>query len=65
VRDVRVCETCKHKATPPQGLLDLYREISRLFPKVYYCSKLQVIKAYDPSSPAKLFDCDLYEESEA
>jgi hypothetical protein len=61
---MRVCETCKYKsATPPQELLDLYREMLRYYPKVYYCSRLQVIKAYDPSSPAKIFDCELYEPS--
>jgi hypothetical protein len=62
---MRVCETCKFKSTPPQELLDLYREMYRLYPRVFYCSRLQVIKAYDPSSPAKIFDCELYEESEA
>jgi hypothetical protein len=62
---VRICETCKFKSTPPQELLDLYREMAKLYPKVYYCSKLQAIKAYDPSSPAKLFDCELYEPLEA
>jgi hypothetical protein len=62
---VKVCETCKYKSTPPQELLDLYREMSKLYPRVYYCGRLQAIKAYDPSSPAKLFDCEQYEESEA
>jgi hypothetical protein len=60
---MRVCETCKHKATLPPELLDLYREISRLYPKTFYCSRLQAIRAYDPSSPAKVFDCGLYEPS--
>ena len=60
---MRTCETCKYKATPPQELLDLYREMSKLYPKVYYCSKLQAIKCYDPGSPAKTFDCEHYEES--
>jgi hypothetical protein len=62
---MRVCETCRHKSTPPQELLDLYREMSKLYPKAYYCSKLQVIRVYDPSSPAKVFDCDQYEPLEA
>ena len=61
---MRVCETCKSKSPPPQELLDLYREMSKYYPKVYYCSKLQAIKCYDPSSPAKAFDCDQYEKSE-
>jgi len=58
-----VCETCKFKSTTPPELLGLYSEMSKYFPRVYYCSKLQVIRAYDPSSPAKLFDCELYEPS--
>jgi hypothetical protein len=61
---MRVCETCKFKSTPPPELLELFREMSRLYPKVYYCGKLQVIRAYDPSSPAKLFDCELYESEQ-
>lgn len=60
---MRVCETCKHKSTPTHELLDLYTEMSKYYPRVYYCSKLQVIRVYDPSSPAKLFDCELYEPS--
>ena len=61
---MRICEICKYKSTPPPELLDLFREMSKYYPKVYYCSKLQVVRAYDPSSPAKIFDCDQYEESE-
>jgi hypothetical protein len=60
---MRVCETCRFKSAPPQELLDLYSEVSRHYPRVFYCSKLQVIRAYDPSSPAKLFDCELHEPS--
>jgi hypothetical protein len=62
---MRVCETCKYKSAPPPELLDLYSEMYRLYPRVFYCSRLQVIKAYDPSSPAKIFDCDQYEPVEA
>jgi hypothetical protein len=62
---VRVCETCRHKSAVPQELLDLYREMSKHYPKVYYCSKLQVIRVYDPSSPAKVFDCEQHEPLEA
>jgi hypothetical protein len=62
---MRVCETCKFKSTPPPELTPLVEEMSKLYPKVYYCGKLQVIRVYDPSSPAKLFDCEQYEESEA
>jgi hypothetical protein len=62
---MRVCETCKYKSTTPPELLDLFREMSTLYPKVFYCNKLQVIRVYDPSSPAKLFDCELYEPAEA
>jgi len=62
---VRVCETCRHKAAPPQELLEVLREMSRLYPRVFYCSRLQAIRVYDPSSPAKLFDCELYEPAEA
>jgi hypothetical protein len=58
---MRVCETCKYKSTPPLELLDLFGEMARLYPKVYYCKLLQAIKVYDPSSPAKLFDCNLHE----
>jgi hypothetical protein len=60
---MRVCETCKFKSTPPSELLEVFREMTRLYPKVYYCSKLQVVKVYDPSSPAKTFSCELYEPS--
>jgi hypothetical protein len=60
---MRACETCKYKSTsPPQELLDTYREMARLYPRVYYCSRLQAVKVYDPSSPAKMFDCELYEQ---
>jgi hypothetical protein len=62
---MRTCETCKYKSTPPQELLDLYREMSKHYPKVYYCSRLQAIKAYDPGSPAKVFDCEQHEPLEA
>jgi hypothetical protein len=58
---MRVCETCKHKSTPPPELTDLYFEMAKLYPRVYYCKLLQVVKAYDPSSLAKLFDCELHE----
>jgi hypothetical protein len=61
---MRVCETCKFKSTPPPELTDLYFEMSRLYPRAYYCSLLQVIKVYDPSSPAKMFNCELYESGE-
>ena len=60
---MRVCETCKYKNTPPPELLEVLREMARLYPKVYYCKLLQAVKAYDPSSPAKMFDCELYEPS--
>ena len=60
---MRVCETCKFKSTPPPELLEVFREMCRLYPKVYYCRLLQVVKVYDPSSPAKTFDCELYEPS--
>jgi hypothetical protein len=36
--------------------------MARLYPKVYYCKLLQAIKVYDPSSPAKMFDCELFEQ---
>jgi hypothetical protein len=62
---MRICETCKFKSTPPPELANLYFEMAKLYPKVYYCSKLQVIRVYDPSSPAKTFDCELYEPLEA
>jgi hypothetical protein len=58
---MRVCETCKHKASPPPELADLAALMARYFPKVFYCGRLQVLKVYDPSSPAKVFDCELYE----
>jgi hypothetical protein len=62
---MRTCETCKFKSTPPPELANLYSEMAKLYPRAYYCSKLQVIRVYDPSSPAKLFDCDQYEPLEA
>jgi len=60
----KVCETCKYKAVPPSELEDLIKLMSRYFPKVFYCSKQQVVKVYDPSSPAKTFSCDFYESGE-
>jgi hypothetical protein len=62
---MRVCETCKHRSTPPPELTPLAEEMAKLYPKAYYCSKLQAVKVYDPGSPAKLFDCELYEPAEA
>ena len=61
---VRVCETCRHKSTPPPELLDIYREMSRYYSKVYYCSRLQVIKCYNPDTKSQIFDCELYEPAE-
>jgi hypothetical protein len=61
---MRVCETCKYRSTPPPELADLYFDMAKLYPRVYYCKLLQVIKAYDPSSPAKMFSCELYEPSD-
>jgi hypothetical protein len=46
----------------PPELADLAVLMARHFPKVFYCGRLQAVKVYDPSSPAKVFDCDLYEE---
>jgi hypothetical protein len=61
----RVCETCKHKSTPPPELMPLAEEMSKYYPKVYYCSRLQVIKCYNPDTKTQLFDCDQYEPVEA
>jgi hypothetical protein len=61
---MRVCETCRYRSTPPPELLELVRGVSRLFPRVFYCSLLQAVRVYDPSSPAKVFDCELYESGE-
>jgi hypothetical protein len=58
---VHVCETCRHKSGVPPELADLVVLMARYFPKVFYCSRLQVVKVYDPSSPAKVFGCELYE----
>lgn len=58
---MRVCESCRYRSSVPPELADLVVEMRRYFPKVFYCSLLQVVKVYDPSSPAKVFDCDLYE----
>jgi hypothetical protein len=60
---MRVCETCRFKSEPPQELLELFREMLRIYSKVFYCDKLQVVKVYDLCSPAKMFDCELYEPS--
>jgi hypothetical protein len=62
---MRVCETCKHRSTPPPELAPLAEEMAKLYPRVYYCSKLQVIKCYNPERPSQLFDCEHYEEQEA
>jgi hypothetical protein len=43
--------------------VDLVVLMARHFPKVFYCGLLQVVRVYDPSSPAKVFDCELYEPS--
>jgi hypothetical protein len=61
---MRVCETCKYKSTPPPELLGLLEELSKLYPRVFYCGKLQEVKVYDPGSPTKLFDCKLYESEQ-
>jgi hypothetical protein len=58
---MRVCETCKHRSDIPPEYSELATLVSRFFPKVFYCSLLQVLKVYDPSSPAKVFSCELYE----
>jgi hypothetical protein len=61
---MRVCETCRHRVPPPPELAPLCEEVGRYFPKVFYCNLLQVVRVYDPSSPAKLFDCMLHESGE-
>lgn len=58
---MRVCDTCRHKSGVPPELADLVVPMARYFPKIFYCGSLQVLKVYDPSSPAKSFDCGLYE----
>jgi hypothetical protein len=58
---VRVCETCKFKGVPPPDLAPLVAEWRKLFPRVFYCTLLQAIKCYDPSSPTKMFDCELHQ----
>lgn len=58
---MRVCETCKFKGTPPEELVPLVAEWKKLFPKVFYCKLLQVIKCYDSSSPARMFDCEFHQ----
>ena len=60
---MRVCETCKYRGAMPPELEELARDMSRLFPRVFYCSKLQVIRVYDPGSPARVFDCEFHEPS--
>jgi len=62
---MRVCETCKHRSTPPPELLGLYSEVRSYFPRVFYCSRLQVIKCYNPDTETQLFDCEQYEPAEA
>jgi hypothetical protein len=58
---MRVCEVCKYKSAPPSEFAQLVENMSRFFPKVFYCSKLQVVRVYDSDSLAKLFDCEFYE----
>jgi len=58
---MRVCETCKYRSTPPSEFVQLVEDMSRFFSKVFYCSKLQVVRVYDLGSSAKLFDCEFYE----
>jgi hypothetical protein len=60
---MRVCETCKYKGALPSEFEEFVKDMSRLFPKVFYCSKLQVVRVYDPGSPARMFDCEFYEPS--
>jgi hypothetical protein len=62
---MKVCETCKHRATPPPELAPLYEEMRRLFPKVFYCKLLNAIKCCNPQSPAQMFDCELFEPTES
>jgi hypothetical protein len=58
---MRVCETCKFKGESPEELAPLVAEWKRFFPKVFYCRLLQVIRCYDPSSPARMFDCEFHQ----
>jgi hypothetical protein len=60
---MRVCETCRHRSPVPPELVDLVVLMARHYPRVFYCGRLQAVKVYDPSSPAKVFDCELYEPS--
>ena len=58
---MRVCETCKFKDVPPPELAPILADLRKLFPKVFYCKLLQVIRCYDPSSPARMFDCEFHQ----
>lgn len=60
---MHVCETCRHRSAVPPELEALAVEMARYFPRVFYCGRLQAVKVYDPSSPTKVFDCELYEPS--
>ncbi|MCR6692971.1 MAG: hypothetical protein MRT15_11310 [archaeon YNP-LCB-003-016] len=35
-----------------------------IYPKVYYCVLLQIIKCYNPEKPSQTFKCELYESSQ-
>ena len=57
----KLCETCKYKASVPAELLELYEEMRKYYPRVYYCSRLNAVKVYNPDAPSQMFECDLYE----
>ena len=60
-----VCETCKHRSTPPPELMPLAEEMSKYFPRVFYCKLLNAVRCYNPNTKAQMFDCELFEPIES
>jgi hypothetical protein len=60
---MHVCETCKYRSTPPPELLGLYSEMYKYFSRVFYCSRLQAVKCYNPDTKTQIFDCEQHEPS--
>jgi len=57
----KLCETCKHKGNVPAELVELYEEMRKFYPRVYYCGLLKVIKVYNSERSSQMFECALYE----
>jgi len=59
--NTKLCETCKYKGDIPAELLDLFNDMTKYYPKIYYCNLLRAIKVYNPNTPSQRFECELYD----